>query len=118
MIKFLIPVFLLIASAANAQSISGKVLDTNNKPVAGASIIAFNNGTTTKEDGTFAITLSSKDKHFTVSSVGYDTYTQQVNATGNYTIILQSSLHNLNEVVLVGTRSSGRTRLNTVAPVD
>ncbi|SEW22446.1 iron complex outermembrane recepter protein [Chitinophaga sp. YR573] len=118
MIKYLIPVFLLIAGAVNAQSITGKVLDTNNKPIAGASIIGFSSGTTTKEDGSFAITLTSKDKHFTVSSVGYDTYTQVLTTAGNYTIILQSSLHNLNEVVLVGTRSSGRTRLNTVAPVD
>lgn len=118
MIKYLIPVFLLIAGAVNAQSITGKVLDTNNKPIAGASIIGFSSGTTTKEDGSFAITLTSKDKHFTVSSVGYDTYTQVLTTESNYTIILQSSLHNLNEVVLVGTRSGGRTRLNTVAPVD
>jgi iron complex outermembrane receptor protein len=118
MIKYLIPFFLLIAGTVNAQNITGKVLDSNNKPIAGASIIAFSSGTTTKEDGSFAITLTSKDKHFTVSSIGYDTYTQVLKAESNYTIILQSSLHNLNEVVLVGTRSSGRTRLNTVAPVD
>ncbi|GAA3940690.1 TonB-dependent receptor [Chitinophaga oryziterrae] len=118
MIKYLIPVLLLIAAAANAQKITGKVLDTNSKPIAGASIIASGSGTTTKEDGSFAITLTSKDKHFTVSTVGYDTYTQVLTAESNYTIVLQSSLHNLNEVVLVGTRSSGRTRLNTVAPVD
>src|SRR3954467_10383459 len=113
MIKYLIPVLLLITGAVNAQSITGKVLDTNNKPVRGASIIAFSSGTTTREDGSFAITLTSKDKHFTVSSIGYDTYTQALTAESNYTIILQSSLRNLNEVVLVGTRSGGRTRLNT-----
>jgi len=118
MIKYLIPVLLLITGAVNAQKITGKVLDADNKPIAGASVIAFVTGTTTKEDGSFAITLNSKDKHFTVSAIGYGTYTQVLNGESNYTIILQSSLHKLNEVVLVGTRSGGRTRLNTVAPVD
>lgn len=118
MIKYLL-LLLLFAVSAKAQNITGKVLDNNNKPVAGASIIASpsGNGATSKEDGSFELLLADKDKHFTVSSIGFDTYIQ-TRKTGEYTIILQSSLHNLNEVVLVGTRSTGRTRLNTTAPVD
>ncbi|SFE16303.1 iron complex outermembrane recepter protein [Chitinophaga sp. CF118] len=120
MIRYLILFLLLITGSASAQRITGKVLDSNNKPVAGASIVASpsGNGATSKEDGTFELTLADQDKHFIVSSIGFETYTQLRKTSGDYNIILQSSLHNLNEVVLVGSRSSGRTRLNTVAPID
>jgi iron complex outermembrane receptor protein len=118
MIKYLIPL-LLFAVSANAQNINGRILDTNNKPVAGATIVASpsGNGATSNDDGSFVLLLADKDKHFTVSSVGFESYIQS-RKTGEYTIVLQSSLHTLNEVVLVGTRGSGRTKLNTTAPVD
>ena len=77
MIKYLIPL-LLFAVSANAQNITGKILDTNNKPVAGATIVAApsGNGATSKDDGSFVLLLADKDKHFTVSSVGFQSYIQ------------------------------------------
>ncbi|PSL49904.1 iron complex outermembrane receptor protein [Chitinophaga niastensis] len=124
MIKQLIPTlfFLLMCTIAGAQSqrITGRITDINNQPVAAASIFvqASGNGTKSDNDGSFELQLADKDKQFTVTAIGFESYTQIRHAGNNYNITLQPALRNLNEVVMVGTRSSGRTRLNTVAPVD
>lgn len=115
--------FLLLFSltvCAQQRIVTGQIRDSNGKALAGANIATVDGtvGTKSKEDGSFELSLPHEEKQFTVTFIGYEPYTQPVNATSHYTIVLTPSSVLLDEVVLVGTRSSGHRRYNTVAPVD
>jgi membrane-associated phospholipid phosphatase len=119
----IILLFLFINHFANAQDkvITGHITDNIGKPVNGATIIAqpSGRGTASTADGSFRLSAANTDKAIKITLVGYETYIQPITGSHKFDIALQPSSGNvLNEVVLVGTRSVGRTRLNTTAPVD
>ncbi|MBB6500492.1 TonB-dependent receptor [Pedobacter cryoconitis] len=113
---------LFISGIALAQNrvITGHIYDQQGHPLAGATIIISPSGksTTSNGQGTFKITIAENDHILGANYIGYEVYKEKLSAGSNYNISLIPSSANLEEVVLVGTRSSGRTRLNTVAPVD
>ncbi|MGZ3874344.1 MAG: TonB-dependent receptor [Mucilaginibacter sp.] len=114
---------LLISSLAWAQkrTISGYIADSDGKPVSGATIIArpSGQGTTSNPDGSFKFNADPADNDLKVTIIGYEVFIRALSNASDYKIRLQPSAGNvLNEVVLVGTRGSGRTRLNTAVPVD
>jgi hypothetical protein len=92
--------------------VSGKVLDFQNHPLAGAFLALNDNsgfGTTTDDQGQFRISLHPIDttRQLTVSMIGYDQTSLAVNAlsTGNLQnniIRLRPSTSDLNEVVVTG----------------
>jgi len=92
--------------------VSGKVLDFQNHPLAGAFLALNDNsgfGTTTDDHGQFRISLHPFDttRQLTVSMIGYDQTSLAVNAlsTGNLQnniIRLRPSTSDLNEVVVTG----------------
>src|SRR5690606_10208282 len=57
------------------RSVSGKVTDQNGKPLSGVSILekGTSNGTTTRQDGTFSITLNNPNAVLVISFMGYET---------------------------------------------
>lgn len=121
--QLLSTIFLLLLTAfsfAQEQRTGGTVTDNSGAPIPGASLVALpsGHGAKTNADGSFELSLTTGDQQIKVSSVGFETLTVARHSGTHYTIVLQASLRNLNEVVSVGTRSSGRTRMNTVAPVD
>ena len=61
------------AFAQNKKQVSGKVTAQDGKPLAGVTIFekGSNNGTTTKDDGSFSITLANDNAVLEVSAVGY-----------------------------------------------
>jgi hypothetical protein len=99
-------------SLSNPIVVSGKVLDFQNHPLAGAFLALNNNsgiGTTTDDQGQFKISLHPFDttRQLTVSMIGYDHTSLAVNAlsTGNLQnniIRLKPSTSDLDEVVIVG----------------
>jgi iron complex outermembrane receptor protein len=106
---------------AQDKTIIGRIIDNAGKPVLGASIIAqpSGKGTASTADGSFKLLVSSTDKTVKVTLLGYEAFAQSITGGHSFNITLQPSAGNvLNEVVLVGTRGSGRTRLNTAVPVD
>jgi iron complex outermembrane recepter protein len=121
MSKFLFLLFpiLFIATVINAQqTVSGKVTDESGAPLSGVSIKIkkTGKGTSTANDGTFSISVNSGDE-LEISSVGYESKTITV-STGNITIVLVQSAEELGQVVLVGSRGSGRAKTETAVPVD
>ena len=110
-------VFFGLSSFAQ-QAVSGKIVDANGIPIAGVSIKSkkTGKGTTTAADGSFRLSVSADDE-LEISSVGY--ITQKISAANpvsNITLLLDIS--ELNQVVLVGTRSFSRTSVTTPLPVD
>lgn len=80
MVKYIIWIVLLLPLGGLAQTITGKVVDRNNKPLSGASVVWLNNkkGITSKEDGSFSIKRNAADNMLVVSHSGYKSDTVDV----------------------------------------
>jgi hypothetical protein len=95
-------------AASNLISYSGRVLDFNNHPLAGASLSFKNNGAgaVTDQKGYFNLYLPQQDttRHLTVALVGFEQADYALNTedrTGN-TIYLRQNPTSLQEVVVSG----------------
>ncbi len=102
--KHLFAFFLFTNAFAFSQnSITGTVLDSNNMPLPSASIEIEGTqvGTATDFDGKFNLEASSGDV-LVVSFIGLKTQRVRVDSRSDYTIILQESDDQLDEVVVVG----------------
>lgn len=100
------------------NSISGVVKDDSGMPLIGVNIVekGTTNGTVTDFDGQYTISVTN-GAILIYSYIGYTTKEQ--NTTGRTTIdvILDEGLQ-LDEVLLVGSRSPKRTATDTAVPVD
>ncbi len=111
--------FLFITDIAFAQqTVTGKVTDVNGLPLAGVSIksVKTRKGTVTTSDGTFRLSVSASDE-LEISSVGYESQTVAI-GSGELKIVMLQSAEELGQVVLVGSRGSGRAKTETAVPVD
>ncbi len=116
----LITLFILVQSALFAQKIQfkGNIKDgTDGQPIVGATVVnSSGNGTTTDASGNFSIGAEVGEK-ITIASTGYQEQTIQASvAPANISMALSTSA--LDAVVVIGTRNSSRTALNTPVPVD
>ncbi|MDT3386858.1 MAG: SusC/RagA family TonB-linked outer membrane protein, partial [Bacteroidota bacterium] len=109
----LLAVVLLAPLAVLAQNVvKGTVLDSQNQPIIGASVIEKNNtrnGTVTDLDGNFTLKL----QRGTTAIVSYlGMLPQEIQASNeNLTITLQEDLKTMDEVVVVGYTSKARKDL-------
>ena len=115
---------LLLAAATNLyaqqQTISGKITNAQNgQALNGASIRIKGKGAgvIANTDGTFKITAAPGDV-LQISSAGFGTQEVTVGADATLDISLDLNAEQLSQVVLVGTRRSGRVRTETTVPVD
>lgn len=100
--------FVLSAVTAFAQTgvISGKVLDENNQPLPGVTVVVkgTQKSTATDGNGVYRLTGVSGTVTLQFSFVGYRTSEQVVSASGNVTVnaSLVPAAKDLNEVVVIG----------------
>ena len=94
---------------ANAQSVSGVVLDENKKPIPYANVIilsakdsTFIAGTTTADDGSFNFKEVTLGNILKVSFVGYEPFTTVLSNQDNLTIVLKEDAKMMKEVVVKG----------------
>lgn len=92
--------------------VRGVVVDRTNTPMAGVTILekGTQNGTTTKEDGTFVINVSNITSHLIIRSLGYQEKQVEVSG-GELTIMLEEDFSDLEEVVVVGYGTQKRSDL-------
>ena len=113
--------FVTTATVAVAQrTIQGMVQDQkNNSPLEGATITVknTNNSTTSKADGSFAITVPVKKVQLVVSFVGYQAQTISVgeNESNVRVQLSESASGQMSEVVVVGVQS--QTKRTTTAAI-
>lgn len=118
--------FLLISSAIFSQNtLSGKVVDTKGKPIAGANIYIDGtyDGATSAENGEFSfITETSGNQILIVSFLIYETLTTSIDPANfkNQTIKLKESVNSLDAVIITaGTMESGdKARVSVLKPLD
>ncbi len=116
---FLLIPFLFIASISMAQqTVTGKVTDANGLPLAGVSVKSkkTGKGTVTANDGSFRLSVRADDE-LEITSVGYEPQTVAA-GSGEIKIVLVQATEELGQVVLVGSRGSGRAKTETAVPVD
>ncbi|WP_240531801.1 SusC/RagA family TonB-linked outer membrane protein [Maribacter sp. 4G9] len=106
--------YLACTNFSNAQSgstITGTVVDSENSPLPGASIVekGTSNGVSTDFDGNFSIDLSSANAILLVSYIGYDPKEISVEGKSNIVINLNENASALDEVVVVGYGSQKRS---------
>ncbi|WP_372906145.1 TonB-dependent receptor [Rhodohalobacter sp.] len=87
LISLLIPILFGISFQSIAQSIDGRVTDSNTgEPLAGASIleVGTTNGTSTDADGEFSLRLRESGYEIQVSFIGYRTETVSFSESDSY----------------------------------
>lgn len=110
----------LVASIASAQTLKGKVFDDQNEPLLGVTILVKevpNKGVTTNERGEFSIHV---EPHQTLvfSYIGFKNQEIKVGKQKNLVITLVSEAEELPELLVVGSRAGGRTKIDSPIPVD
>jgi iron complex outermembrane receptor protein len=95
-----------------AQTLKGKVFDSeNNNPLYGATISFNGKATTTDKDGTFSINCGTTAT-LTVSYIGYETHKQVIKDCGEYLNVALSQLnHNLDEIDITATSNVNKSLL-------
>jgi TonB-dependent starch-binding outer membrane protein SusC len=86
------------------KSVHGKVTDESNSPLPGVSIVerGTNNGTVTDADGNYQIVVASGESVLVFSFVGTKTQQMIVGDQSQISIVLESDIETLGEVVVVG----------------
>lgn len=105
---FLLVALILVGSVfdnpllAQGRSVTGKVIDENNEPVPGASVLVkgTTKGTATDLDGGFTITLAGEENVLEVSFIGYIKKEVSVDNRTSITVSLDSDAQALSEVVV------------------
>ena len=110
----------LVASIASAQTLKGKVFDDQNEPLLGVTILVKevpNKGATTNERGEFSIHI---EPHQTLvfSYIGFKNQEIKVGKQKNLVVTLVSEAEELPELLVVGSRAGGRTKIDSPVPVD
>jgi iron complex outermembrane receptor protein len=120
-LPFFFLLLLCFCISANAQTtITGVVTDASTQlPLSGVSVNlkSGSGGTSTNENGAYSLKAGSNDV-LIFSYTGFTTLTISAQGRAKIDISMSSNVAQLNEVVLIGTRSAGRVKLETAVPVD
>jgi iron complex outermembrane recepter protein len=115
--------FMLFSTSIFAQKLTGTVTSAGT-PVPGASIYASPSGTgaSTDMDGKYSLTLKAGTYQLTITAIGFEKKVISVQlADGESKVVnveLGNSSESLKEVIVVGTRGGGRTKIESPVPVD
>ncbi len=104
---------------ATEEPISGKVIDLKGEALIGVSVMikGTNKGTTTNAEGKYSI-MADKGDVLVFSYIGFINKEIQIEDSKTYNVDLIENTSTLNEVIVTGTRSVGRTKMDTPVPVD
>lgn len=113
---------LLCYTFVYGQSVKGVVTD-GTEPLIGVSISVdgTSQGTISDIDGSYSLLLTPGTYDITASYVGYGSETNTISIDGDEMVTLDFNLVSgvlVDEVIVVGTRASNRTNLESAVPVD
>lgn len=119
-ITLLIALFAGISAISAQSTVSGTVKDDSGEALVGVSVTEQGtaNGTSTGIDGTYTINLRNAGSTIIFSYVGYETIRTTANGQSTLDITMTVGDATLNQVVIVGTRATGRVKAETPVPVD
>lgn len=125
LLKISLPIFFLIISTQLfAQSLQGKVADSTGVAIPGASVqvVGQKIGTSTNANGMYVLKFPAPGTYkVRVSFTGYINAEQDVaieSAVKTLDFSLSETKSDLGDVVVIGSRSTPRTNIESVVPVD
>ena len=118
-------VYLLLLSTlftlglAAQRTVNGNVSDDTGQPLPGAYVTVKGStlGTTTDIDGNYTISVPEAANTLVFSFLGFGTIEVRIGETDRLDAVLSAGTV-LDEIVLIGSRAAGRTKLTTPVPVD
>ena len=115
---FILTLIFSVTVSAQDNQVSGVVTDGSNSPLAGASVLVkgSQNGVSADNDGKFTINAKAGDV-LLISFVGFETQSIVV-TRGSVNVSLVTSGETLQDVVIIGSRSPGRTVTESAVPID
>lgn len=95
---------------AQNHTVRGTIVDANNVPLVGASILEkdTSNGTYSDFDGNFSLEVSNENTILNISYVGFKSKEVAINGQSTLNIILEDDAQSLDEVVVVGYGTAKR----------
>jgi TonB-linked SusC/RagA family outer membrane protein len=105
--KILLIMFLsfgLIANSMAQKNLTGKVLDEDNNPIPGATVMVkgTNVATTTDVNGNFSITIPAKAKTLVFSFIGMSDNEVEIGNQTSFNVVMSIDVVGLDEVVVIG----------------
>ncbi|HVS95570.1 MAG TPA: SusC/RagA family TonB-linked outer membrane protein, partial [Puia sp.] len=99
--------------SAYATPVTGKITNAKGESLAGVTVQeqGTNNATTSRDDGTFTINVTSADATLVFSYVGYQQQQVQLKGETNLNITLTAETSNLNEAIVIGYQTVRRKDL-------
>jgi len=96
-----------------ATPVTGKITSSKGEPLPGVTIQeqGTNNITTTRDDGTFLINVTTAEATLVFTYVGYQQQQVQLKGQTNLTITLANETSNLNEAIVIGYQTVRRKDL-------
>ncbi len=109
---------LTLSSFAQKETMKGVITDAKGNALEGVTIkvVASKAVTTSSKNGSFSIAANASDV-LEFSSIGFETKRQAAGGS-SMKIILTASTSDLQDVILVGSRGTGRAKLESPVPVD
>jgi len=108
--------FICFNFLAYAQTtVKGKVVDQDKNPVSGVTVTekGTQNGTSTAQDGTFSLEVSSNQSMLVISSIGKRTIELPATSPALASISFENDDTNIDEVLVVGYGTQSRETLTT-----
>ena len=89
---------------AKAQTVTGTVTDSKGDPLSGISVTikGTNKGTSTNAQGVYTISGVASGSTLVFTGSGFTAQSVKVTGDGTFSVIMQTAISNLNEVVVVG----------------
>ena len=118
--NFLLFSFLFFSPFLMAQTtVTGTVTDEDQVPLIGASVSVKGQagGAITDFNGKYSLNVDDPNATLIFSYIGFATQEVALGGRSTIDVVMAAGLI-LNEVVFVGSRSAGRTKLTTAVPVD
>ena len=117
---FMAGCLLQMAAAQTATTVSGKVSTTSGDPLPGVSVAVkgTTTGTTTDNTGQYQLQTGSPDAILVFSFIGYDTQEKNLAGRSRLDITLTEATRQLQDVVVVGSRSHNRSVTETPVAID
>jgi TonB-dependent starch-binding outer membrane protein SusC len=87
-----------------AQTVTGTVTDSKGEPISGISVTVkgTTKGTSTNAQGVYSLDGVAAGSTLVFTGSGFTAQSVKLGSAGSYSVIMQSSISNLNEVVVVG----------------
>ena len=118
-LNILLIFFLFHGLLFSQQSITGIISDSNGQPLPGATIVVTgtSNGTTSDFDGNYILNDVPSDATITITYIGFNSLTVDVNSQSTINISLIETNEALSEVVVTGYSSERRVDLTGAVSV-